>query len=125
MWLHGMGNFGILLAGAGLAAWRSSHRASALTAALGVGAVGAAIYTAWLGGELVYTHGAGVVRLGGLAAEAPALFSRHAPGRLARDAGRGLAWLLRRGRQAITGRQRVDRAALGPIAEAGSMPASH
>ena len=79
----------------------------------------AATYTAYLGGELVYSHGAGIVRLGGAAAEAPALFSRAAPGRLARDAVRGLAWLARRAARAVSGRQRVDRSALGPIAEAG------
>ncbi|MFL5274479.1 MAG: DUF2231 domain-containing protein [Anaeromyxobacteraceae bacterium] len=101
MWLHGMGNFGILLAGAGLAAWRSSHRATALTAALGVGAVGAAVYTAWLGGELVYTHGAGVKGLPAGARsgveDSPQLFSASTPWRFVRDAAMGMAWLFRRG----------------------------
>ncbi|HET9594722.1 MAG TPA: DUF2231 domain-containing protein, partial [Anaeromyxobacteraceae bacterium] len=94
MWLHGMGNTCILLAGVGLAAWRSGHRATAASAAMGAAAVGAAVYTAWLGGELVYTHGAGVKRMG--AADSPPLFSARGPARLLADAGRGLAWLMGR-----------------------------
>ncbi len=120
MFVHGLGNLALVISALGVSTWRSRHRASGTSAAAGLVAAGAALYTAYLGGELVYTHGAGIVRLGGLAAEAPALFSRGAPARLARDAGRGLAWLLRRARRAISGEQRVDRAALGPIAEAGT-----
>ncbi len=102
MWLHGMGNVGVLLAGAGLAAWRSAHRVTIASAALGASAVGAAVYTAWLGGQLVYTHGVGVKAqpagaAGGIGVEAAPLRSWAAPGRLLRDAGRGLAWLLARG----------------------------
>ncbi len=100
MWLHGMGNLGILLAGTGLAAWRSSHRASTLSAVLGASAVGAAVYTAWLGGELVYTHGAGVKGLpaGARAGveDSPHLLSASAPWRFLRDAARGMAWLFSR-----------------------------
>lgn len=120
MFVHGLGNLTLVLSALGVSVWRSRHRASATSAAAGLVAAGAATYTAYLGGKLVYDHGAGVIRLGGLAAEAPALFSRAAPGRLARDAGRGLLWLLRRARRAISGEQRVDRAALGPIADAST-----
>jgi len=120
MFVHGLGNLALVLSALGLSAWRSRHRASATSAAAGLVAAGIGAYTAYLGGELVYGHGAGVVRLGGLAAEAPALFSRAAPARLARDAGRGLLWLLRRARRAASGEQRVDRTALGPIAEAST-----
>ncbi len=120
MFVHGLGNLALVISALGVSAWRSRHRASATSAAAGLVAAGAALYTAYLGGELVYAHGAGIVRLGGIAAEAPALFSRAAPARLARDAGRGLAWLLRRARRAFSGEQRVDRAALGPIAEAST-----
>jgi uncharacterized membrane protein len=101
MWLHGIGNLGILLAGIGLASWRTTHRVSPVSAVLGASAVGASIYTAWLGGELVYTHGIGVKAMG---ATAPAgverrvpLRSWRAPGQLLADAGRGLVWLLGRG----------------------------
>jgi uncharacterized membrane protein len=101
MWVHGIGNVGILLGGIGLASWRSTHRVSATSAVLGASAVGAAIYTAWLGGELVYTHGVGVKALqatapNGVATQTP-LRSLRAPVELLRDAGKGLAWLLGRG----------------------------
>jgi uncharacterized membrane protein len=120
MFVHGIGNVALLLSALGVASWRSRHRASLTSAATGLLAAGAATYTAYLGGELVYSDGAGVKPLGGAAAAAPALFSRQAPGRLGRDAVRGLRWLLSRGLEAVSGRRRVDRGALGPIAEAGT-----
>ncbi|MFT3913821.1 MAG: hypothetical protein QM704_06845 [Anaeromyxobacteraceae bacterium] len=120
LFLHGIGNFGLVAAAFGVAAWRSAHRASATSAASAIVATAASVYTAYLGGDIVYAHGAGVKVLGGPPAQNPGLFSREAPGRLARDAGRGLAWLLRRAGRAITGKERVDRAALGPIAEVGT-----
>ena len=123
MWLHGMGNLAIVLAGAGLASWRSAHRATALSAALGAGAVGAAIYTAWLGGELVYTHGAGVKGLpaGARAGveDSPHLFSAAAPWRFLRDAVKGMAWLVTRG-----GRLATRKAPLSRGAAKGGLPAS-
>ncbi len=114
MFLHGMGNFTLVLAAFGVAAWRTRNRASMTSAVAGLLASGFAVYTAYLGGELVYSHGAGVKVLGGAAAESPALLSLQAPGRLARDAVRGLGWLLSRGLRAFSGRQKVDRAALEP-----------
>jgi len=120
MFLHGVGNVALVLAAFGVATYRTRHRATLTSAIAGLVASTASIYTAYLGGELVYTHGAGVKRLGGAAAEAPALFSARAPGRLARDAVRGLGWLLSRGTRAVSGRQRVDRGALGAIAEVGT-----
>jgi uncharacterized membrane protein len=118
MFLHGIGNLAIVVSALGVASWRARNRASITSALAGFVATGAAMYTAYLGGELVYSHGAGVKALGGAASEAPALFSRQGPGRLARDAGRGLRWLLSRGYRAVTRQQLVDRNALGPIAEA-------
>jgi len=128
MFLHGFGNFTVVLTALGLAAWRSRNRADLTSASAGVLAAGAAIYGAYLGGELVYTHGAGVKRPGGRAAANPPLFSREAPARLAVDALRGLGWLFDRARLAVSGRERVDRTALGPIATAGTgaePPAAH
>jgi uncharacterized membrane protein len=120
MFLHGIGNVTLLLSAAGVATWRARHEASLTSALSGIAATGAALYAAYLGGELVYEDAAGVKALGGAAAEAPPLFSRAAPGRLGRDAVRGLGWLLSRGWRAVTGRQRIDRTALGPVAEAGT-----
>lgn len=120
MFLHGIGNVGLVLAALGVATWRSRNRACLTSAIAGLVAAGAASYTAYLGGELVYSHGAGVKALGGAAAEAPALFSREGPPRLGRDALRGLRWLVSRARRAVWGGERVDRTALGPIAEVGT-----
>jgi uncharacterized membrane protein len=126
MFVHGFGNLTVVLSAFGVAAWRTRNRASLTSAVAGLLASGAAIYTAYLGGELVYSHGAGVKAFGGAAAETPALFSARGPGRLARDAVRGLGWLLSRGRRAVSGRQRVDRGALADAAEPEPLvPARH
>jgi uncharacterized membrane protein len=118
MFLHGIGNVTLVASALGVATLRSRRRASFTTGLAGLAAAGAAVYTAYLGGELVYSHGAGVKAVGAGQNRSPPLFSREAPGRLARDAGRGLSWLARRAWGALTGRQKVDRAALGPIGEA-------
>jgi uncharacterized membrane protein len=112
MFLHGIGNFGLVLAAFGVATWRARHRASLTSACAGLAASAASIYTAYLGGELVYSHGVGVKPLGGVATETPPLLSAAAPARLARDAGRGLAWLLSRGRRAAQGQEKIDRGAV-------------
>jgi uncharacterized membrane protein len=117
LFVHGFVNLTLVLSAFGVAAWRTRNRASLTSAVAGLLASAASIYTAYLGGELVYSHGAGVKALGGAAAESPALFSARAPGRLALDAARGLAWLLSRGRRALSGRQRVDRGALADAPE--------
>ena len=122
MFLHGIGNFGLVLSAFGVAAWRARNPASLTSAAAGVLAAAASMYTAYLGGELVYSHGAGVKPLGGAAAEAPPLFSTRGAARLTRDAGRGLSWLMSRGWRAVTEREKVDRGALGPIAEKAAAP---
>jgi uncharacterized membrane protein len=123
MWLHGAGNVVILLGAAGLAAWRSGHRATPTTAALGSAAVGAALYTAWLGGSLVYTHGAGVKALPAGAragtSDSPPLLSASAPWALIRDATRGLGWLLSRTGRLVSRRQRL---AQGSATQASEPP---
>lgn len=116
MFLHGLGNVTLVVGALGIAIYRTRRRANLTTAVSGLAATGAAIWTAYLGGELVYAHGAGVKALGPGQARVPALFSRQAPGRLARDAGRGLAWLARRATAAFSGREKIEREALGPIA---------
>lgn len=122
MFLHGIGNVGLVLSALGVAVWRERNLASLTSAAAGVAAAGASMYTAWLGGELVYSHGAGVKPIDDAAAGAPALFSRQGPAALARDAARGLGWLLSRGWSAVSGRHKVDRGALGPFAEKAAEP---
>lgn len=117
MFLHGAGNVALVASALGVALLRTARRASLTTGIAGLAAAGAALYTAYLGGELVYAHGVGVRAMGN-GEESPPLFSREAPGRLAADAGKGLAWLVRRAFDAVTGRERIEREALGPIASA-------
>jgi uncharacterized membrane protein len=117
MFLHGIGNLMLVTSALGIAVYRTRRRANLTTALSGLAATGAAVWTAYLGGELVYAHGAGVKAMGPGQQRVPALFSRQAPGRLARDAARGLAWIARRAAAAFSGRQKIQREALGPISD--------
>jgi uncharacterized membrane protein len=117
MWIHGIGNIALVTASLGMAVWRSRHRPSVGQALLGLGICSASLYTAYLGGEMVYGHGLGV-RAMRATDEAgvngsPRLLSRAAVPTLMRDAARGLLWLFGRGRLAATGRQPIDRTAYG------------
>ena len=96
------------------------NRANLTSAASGLLAAGAATYTAYLGGELVYTHGAGVKALGGAAAEAPPLFSGAGPRRAsAATRGAGSAGSLGRAYRAVTGREPVERTRARPHRRGG------
>jgi uncharacterized membrane protein len=123
MFVHGIGNLGLVLAAFGIAAWRSRHRASLPTAILGGAAVDAALYTAWLGGGLVYGHGVGVKAMPGAAEDAsPPLFSAQAPGRLVKDAIGGLGWLLQRAVDLARGRDRLQLREIAPGSDGVSEP---
>ena len=115
--LHGAGNTLITLGALGVTLWRQANRPSAVQCAVALGAVGAAVYTATLGGKLVYELGVGVNSMPATESEGtlkgPALFSRHAPGALVRDAAAGVRWLLGRVRRLATGEQPLARGAEG------------
>ena len=117
MFLHGLGNVGIVLGAFGVAVWRTGHRSSLLSSLVGMGAFALATYTGWLGGEMVYTHGVGVKELTmkgeDLDVLSPALATRQAPVRLLRDAVKGLGWLLGRARHVFSGREQLDPSAFG------------
>lgn len=117
MFLHGLGNVVVVLGAFGIAAWRSTHRASFITGLLGLKAFAFAAYTGWLGGEMVYEHGVGVKELTMTDAEldqlSPPLASRQAPARILRDAVKGLGWLLGRARRVLTGGEQLDPSAFG------------
>ncbi|HEY7371606.1 MAG TPA: DUF2231 domain-containing protein [Polyangia bacterium] len=117
MWLHGAANFAILLGATGIALWRSFRRPSVASAAVGLGACGAALYTAYLGGEMVYAHGVGVRTMPWIAPtgvrRSPSVASASAPATFLRDAVVGFAWLVRRTLRAFSGRQPVSRGAFG------------
>ncbi|PTL79423.1 DUF2231 domain-containing protein [Vitiosangium sp. GDMCC 1.1324] len=117
MLLHGLGNVVIVLGAFGVAAWRSSRRASLFSGLLGLGSFAFAAYTGWLGGEMVYSHGVGVKELTMKDSEldqlSPPLASRQAPARILRDAVKGLGWLLGRARRVFTGSEQLDPSAFG------------
>lgn len=115
--LHGAGNTLITLGALGVTLWRQAHRPSAAQCAVALGAVGAALYTATLGGKLVYELGVGVNAMPSTETEGtlkgPALLSRHAPAALVRDAAAGVRWLLSRVRRLATGAEPLARGAEG------------
>lgn len=100
--LHGAGNALITLGALGIMAWRLSRPPTASTTALALGACAFALYTASLGGKLVYEQGVGVNTMPEDAPQGtrkgPLLLSPKAPVALVKDAGRGAAWLLGRAR---------------------------
>ncbi|MET0401497.1 MAG: DUF2231 domain-containing protein [Cystobacter sp.] len=108
---HGLGNGVIILGALGIAAWRTGHRASWVSGLLGAGSLLLVGYSAWLGGELVYSHGVGVNALTMSEEQrerrSPPLLSREAPGRLLRDAVRGFGWLMNRARRMLSSPERL------------------
>jgi uncharacterized membrane protein len=124
MFVHGLGNFALLLSAFGVATWRTSHRASLTTAVLGLGAVGASLYTGWLGGNLVYVHGLGVKSSVAGPGDRTPLLSAEAPVRLAKDAVAGLSWLLGRAAQLATGKRGLHAPAITPTNPEATEPAA-
>lgn len=101
-----------LLAGAlvgGMAAWRwSRDRVGPGYLAAGLAGLGAMFYSAWLGGEMVYSHGLGVEAAGGVRDDVPELSGDDA-GRAARRTAHDLV---------DSGRLSVEETAEGEIAPA-------
>jgi uncharacterized membrane protein len=125
MWLHGLGNVTLVAAAIGVAAWRRRRGPSLVTGLLGLGAMAASWYTAWLGGEMVYAYGMGVKALETEeeAETAPPLFSTQAPGVLAKDAVAGAKWIATRTKAAVSREEGVETGAFGP--EAAQRMGSH
>ncbi|NOK31958.1 DUF2231 domain-containing protein [Corallococcus exercitus] len=100
--LHGVGNALITLGALGIMAWRVAKAPTAVTTALGLGACAFSLYTASLGGKMVYEQGIGINPMPEDAPQGsvkqPLLLSAEAPVTLVKDAGRGAAWLLGRAR---------------------------
>jgi uncharacterized membrane protein len=120
MFVHGVGNLLVLKGAFGLAAWRGFRRASVAQALLGVALCGTAVYTAYLGGALVYHDRLGANE----AATGRRLFARGSALQLARDAIRGLRWLLTRTVKTLERRQSIDRRAFvsdGAVAPTAAM----
>jgi uncharacterized membrane protein len=105
--LHGIGNAAILLGAMGVTAWRLKREPTVLSTVLGLSACGLALYTASLGGKMVYELGVGINPMpedspqGTL--KGPPLLSTRAPAALVKDALLGVKWLVSRTRELLTG----------------------
>ncbi|QSQ22528.1 DUF2231 domain-containing protein [Pyxidicoccus parkwayensis] len=105
--LHGLGNAVILLGALGVTTWRVKREPTVVTTLLGLGACGLALYTASLGGKMVYELGVGINPMpedspqGTL--KGPPLLSARAPVALVKDAFLGVKWLVSRARELLTG----------------------
>lgn len=126
VFLHGLVNVGIVVSALGVTLWRRDHAPGIGTALLGLVASGIGLYSAYLGGEAVYGQGVGIKALKeqprGRAA--PPLFSREAPRVLLQDAIRGLGWLLRRGRQLLSGKDTLELRAFAGATGMDEVPSS-
>jgi uncharacterized membrane protein len=106
--LHGLGNAFISMGAIGVTLWRLRRPPTLGQCVLGVLANAAALYTASLGGKMVYELGVGINPMPGKAAartlEGPPLLSREAPRALVLDALQGVRWLLGRAKSLFSGR---------------------
>jgi uncharacterized membrane protein len=117
LWLHGIGNLGLIAGAAAIAVWRVARPPSVTVSVLGLAASAISGYTAYLGGEMVYGHGVGIrampsYTLSG-AKNSPPLLSRRAPGTFLRDAIAGLRWLFGRAGEAARKRPPLARESFG------------
>jgi uncharacterized membrane protein len=107
VFLHGLGNACITLGALGVTLRRLRRSPTLGQCVLGLIANAAAVYTATLGGKMVYELGVGINPMPGTAAsgtlKGPPLLSREAPGALLRDALHGLRWMLGRARSLFSG----------------------
>lgn len=105
--LHGAGNALILLGAMGVTAWRLRREPTLTSALAGLGACGLALYTASLGGKMVYELGVGINPMPEDAAQGtlkgPPLLSARAPVALVKDALQGVKWLASRARELLSG----------------------
>lgn len=109
VFIHGLGNAIISLGAVGVTLWRLRRPPSLGQCVVGLVANMAAMYTATLGGKMVYDLGVGInpmpadAATGTLKTKAPPLLSREAPVALVRDGLQGLRWLLDRARALVSG----------------------
>jgi uncharacterized membrane protein len=128
VFLHGTINTVVALGAVGVTLWRLGNKPNLVTCALGVVANTVALYSAALGGKMVYDHGVGITAMPagapqGVGTNVPPLLSREAPGTLLRDAVRGFSWLLGRAQRLLSGAQPLTPGAEG-IRDEESMPAA-
>lgn len=117
MFLHGIGNLAIATVAIGLTAWRRRNSPSVASAVLGLTGTLAAVYTAYLGGEMVYKHGVGVTGAHAPISmeDSPPLWSAQAPVKLVTDGGKGFAWLFSRLGKLLSRRQPLTEGTLRSV----------
>ena len=117
VFLHGLGNAVITLGAVGVTLWRLARPPSPVQCAVGLAANVAAVYTATIGGKMVYELGVGINPMpveGSVGTlKGPPLLSREAPQALLRDAVLGVRWLLGRARDVFSGAQPLASGAQG------------
>lgn len=107
MFLHGLGNTFITLGAIGVTLWRLRRPPTLGQTLIALMANAAAIYTASLGGRMVYELGVGIhpmpanKTVGAL--KGPPLLSREAPKALLRDGLQGVRWLIGRAKRLFSG----------------------
>lgn len=117
VFIHGLGNAVISLGAVGVTLWRLRHPPSLGQTLIGLMANAAAVYTASLGGKMVYDLGVGI---NSMPPEAPAgtlkgppLLSAEAPKALLRDGFQGVRWLISRARSLFSGSQPLTSGSAG------------
>jgi uncharacterized membrane protein len=107
VFLHGVGNAVISLGAVGVTLWRLRRPPSLGQCVLGLLSNAAAMYTATLGGKMVYELGVGINPMPADTAsgtlKGPPLLSREAPAALLRDGLQGVRWLIGRARSLFSG----------------------
>jgi uncharacterized membrane protein len=109
VFIHGLGNTFITLGAVGVTLWRLSRPPTIGQTLIALVANAAAIYTATLGGKMVYELGVGINPMpenhtvGTL--KGPPLLSREAPKALLRDGLQGMRWLISRATSLFQGKQ--------------------
>jgi len=115
--IHGLGNAVISLGAIGVTLWRLRCPPTPGQTLIALMANAAAIYTASLGGKMVYELGVGINSMpadkGVGTLKGPPLLSREAPKALLRDGLQGVLWLFGRAKKLFAGTQPLAPGAKG------------
>jgi uncharacterized membrane protein len=117
VFLHGVGNAVVSLGAVGVTLWRLRRPPSLGQCVLALFSNALTLYTATLGGKMVYELGVGINPMPADAAagtlKGPPLLSREAPAALLRDGLQGVRWLVERARSVFSGTRPLHPGAKG------------
>ena len=88
MLTHGLINAALVGGAGAMACWRRSHAPTVTSGCIGLLASSVALYSAYLGGKMVYGKG-----MGAREKTSPPVLSKQAPWQLLKDAASGMRWL--------------------------------